>query len=92
MAKTPPLTVNLEEAVRESLEHLAAQSGRDITELVTELVTDAVEQYVALQDWQVKAIEEAIAEADAGAPRIPHEAVMAWLDSWDTPDELPPPA
>ena len=31
-------------------------------------------------------------EADAKAGRVvPHEAVKAWLKSWGTDDELPPP-
>ena len=33
---------------------------------------------------------EAIADLDAGR-FVSHEAVVRWLKSWGTPDELPPP-
>jgi hypothetical protein len=36
-------------------------------------------------------IREAIEEADAGAMRIPHAAVAAWVASWGTAAELPRP-
>lgn len=38
----------------------------------------------------LKAVQEGIASADAGE-LIPHEDVEAWIDSWDTDHELPPP-
>ncbi len=40
--------------------------------------------------WQAERIEEALASARAGRV-VSHEAVKAWVDSWDTPDELPKP-
>lgn len=36
------------------------------------------------------ALREGEADADAGRV-VSHERVMAWLKSWGTPDELPPP-
>jgi predicted transcriptional regulator len=44
-----------------------------------------------VQRWQTAGIEEAIRDADAGEPGIPHEDIAAWLDSWGTDHELPPP-
>ena len=44
-----------------------------------------------LDELHIAAIKEALAEADAGAPMVSNEKVMAWLESWETPDELPPP-
>jgi predicted transcriptional regulator len=42
-------------------------------------------------DAEKRAIAEA--EADVAAGRlVPHEDVVKWLQSWDTPDELPCPA
>ncbi|HEV7995161.1 MAG TPA: CopG family transcriptional regulator [Stellaceae bacterium] len=42
------------------------------------------------EDAEARAIAEA--EADVAAGRIvPHEEVVKWLRSWDTPDELPCP-
>jgi predicted transcriptional regulator len=44
-------------------------------------------------DEQAEAAADARAEADYRAGRVvDHEAMKAWLLSWGTPDELPPPA
>ena len=43
-----------------------------------------------LTDWHIKAIEEGIADVEAGRT-IPHERVREWLESWGTEDELDPP-
>jgi predicted transcriptional regulator len=43
-------------------------------------------------DEQVEAAADARAEADIASGRtVDHEAMKAWLLSWGTPDELPPP-
>jgi predicted transcriptional regulator len=54
------------------------------------VVEQATKEFVDLQAWHVAAIDEGIKEADAGK-LIPHDRVIAWLDSWGTPDELPMP-
>ncbi len=40
--------------------------------------------------WEAEKIAEARAQAAAGQT-ISLEAVQAWVDSWDTDHELPPP-
>jgi predicted transcriptional regulator len=42
-------------------------------------------------DAEKRAIAEAEADVTAGR-LVPHEDVVKWLQSWDTPDELPCPA
>jgi predicted transcriptional regulator len=43
-------------------------------------------------DAELEALLDAEAEAAFAAGRIvPHEKVVEWLESWGTPDELPPP-
>jgi predicted transcriptional regulator len=40
--------------------------------------------------WESQAIEEALRSSeDEGT--IPFEEIVAWVDSWDTQSELPPP-
>lgn len=85
---TTSLTVTLPRSTVEALEALAKQTGRDIAELADE----ALATYLSVQEWQMAAIAEAIAEADAGAPSFDHADIKAWVRSWGTPDELPPPA
>jgi len=40
-------------------------------------------------EW-IEGVEAAIRSLDDGA-FIPHEDVRRWVQSWDTPDEIPPP-
>lgn len=85
---TMTVTVAVPPDVKRGLEQLSEVTGRDLSALVSE----ALAEYIAVQESQIASIKAAIAEADAGAPRFSNEVVMAWLDSWETPDELPPPA
>jgi predicted transcriptional regulator len=43
-----------------------------------------------LDAWQVQAIEQGLADANAGRV-VAHERVIAWVNSWGRPDELPMP-
>lgn len=87
MAISTTLMVQVPVEVRSFLERLAQQTERNLSDLVA----DALANYVALQQSQMSAIAETIADIDRGAPMVPHDKVMAWMESWGTPDELPPP-
>ena len=78
MAARPELIEKVAELLRE------ADSSPDE-------LAEAVEAYRDLERWQLEAIDEAIAEDDSGAPGIPHEDVVRWLESWGTDNELPSP-
>jgi predicted transcriptional regulator len=83
---TRTLTVQLSEVDKERLEVLAEATGRSESLLAAE----AVSEYLALQEWQVSAIEAGIASLDREGG-IAHEAVRDWIESWGTDDELDPP-
>jgi predicted transcriptional regulator len=80
------LTVQLSEVDKERLAALADATGRSESLLAAE----AVSEYLALQEWQVSAIEAGIASIDREGG-IAHEAVRNWIESWDTNEELDPP-
>jgi predicted transcriptional regulator len=80
------LTVQLSEVDKERLAALAEATGRSESLLAAE----AVSEYLALQEWQVSAIEAGIASLDREGG-IAHEAVRDWIESWGTDDELDPP-
>jgi RHH-type rel operon transcriptional repressor/antitoxin RelB len=84
---TETLTIRVPKSVLDELRSQAERTGRDVDELAGE----ALAAYLDLQEWQIAAIDEAIAEADSGAPLYAHEDVMRWLESWETRNELPPP-
>jgi predicted transcriptional regulator len=80
------LTVQLSEVDKERLEALAEATGRSESLLAAEAVTE----YLALQEWQVSAIEAGIVTLDREGG-IAHAAVRNWIESWDTDEELDPP-
>jgi predicted transcriptional regulator len=85
MADTATLTLDLPKEVLNGLASLAEQTGRDVAE-ITEA---AIAAYLDLQERQRAAIAKA--NADGDGPWVANEDVMRWLESWETPDELPPP-
>jgi predicted transcriptional regulator len=54
------------------------------------VIEQAIRDFVAIQQWQLAAIDEGISAADAGRV-VAHEDVVAWVQSWGRPDELPMP-
>jgi len=54
------------------------------------LAAQAVKDYLDLNEWQTKAISEAVKRADRpDAKFYDHEEVDAWLATWGTPRERP---
>ncbi len=62
MAETTTITVRLAGEVKDKLDKLARSTRRSRSFLAAE----AIEDFVALNAWQVAEIEAAVAEADAG--------------------------
>ena len=81
------LTIRMKPAVKKRLDKLAKRTGRSRSALLTE----AIDAFLDLNEWQVAGIERAIASLDRGGA-IPHEAVKAWIGSWGSDNELPPPS
>lgn len=54
------------------------------------VVEQAIAEFLTLQYWHLEAIDAGIAAADAGRV-VPHDQVVAWLQSWGSPDERPMP-
>ncbi|ASG20469.1 CopG family ribbon-helix-helix protein [Nitrospirillum viridazoti] len=87
MTKTMPVAVNLEPELSDQVIAVAAALDRPAAWVVEQAVKD----FVALQEWQLAAIDEGIRAADAGEV-VAHEDVVAWVRSWGTSHELPMPA
>jgi predicted transcriptional regulator len=84
--KMQPLSIRLETALNDQVTAIANALDRPKSWVIEQALKD----YVALQQWQLAAIDEGIEAADAGRV-VAHEDVAAWVKSWDLPDELPPP-
>ena len=50
------------------------------------LAAQAIEEYLELHEWQIKAVEEGIESADRGEV-IEHSKVVDWVKSWGTDKE-----
>ena len=79
-------TVRVDTAAKKRLEKLAKNTGRSRSFLAAE----AINEYLDINEWQVAGIKAAIESADRGE-FIPHDQVKAWVNSWDSDNELPMP-
>jgi predicted transcriptional regulator len=86
MTESTTLTVRLDKAVKRRLAAAAARVRRSKSFVAAE----AIEEYLAVQEWQVAAIKQGIGAADRGAA-MPHDTVEAWARSLGTCRELPRP-
>ena len=84
--KTQPLSIRLEPDLNAQVTAIAEALDRPKSWIVEQALKD----YVAVQQWQLAAIDEGIAAANAG-DLVDHEDVVAWVRSWGKPDELPVP-
>lgn len=84
--RSATLSVRLKPAVKKRLAKLAEASGRSSNFLIS----DAVEAYVTDQERLLAEIRQADRQVESGH-YIKHEDMKAWLLSWGTERELPPP-
>jgi predicted transcriptional regulator len=86
MANTTTFSIRLKPETKKRLARLAKASGRSSNFLVS----DAVESYVADHERMLAEIRRADRQVKTGH-YIRHEDMKAWLLSWGTDRELPPP-
>ncbi|MCP5071995.1 MAG: ribbon-helix-helix protein, CopG family [Rhodobacteraceae bacterium] len=81
-----PFSVRLDEDLKASLEAEAKREDITASQLATRAIRKMLEDRAAYK----RMLDEAVAEADKGV-FISSEAVMAWVESWGTDNELPRP-
>ncbi len=86
MGESTTLTLRIDRNIKDRLESLAQATKRSKSSLAAE----GIEAFVALEERQIEGIKRAMASLDRGAG-VAHEDVEAWIASWDSEDELPPP-
>ena len=80
------VAVRLSREKAAAIERLAASTDRSKQWLLER----AVDAFLLTQAWQIEAIEEGIAAAEAGET-VPHDQVREWLLTWGKEDERKPP-
>ena len=74
MLKTANLTVRVKPDTRIRIDELARATRRSKSYVIEE----ALEQYLDVNEWQIKGIQDALAQADSpGADFIDHDEVLA---------------
>lgn len=86
MSKTAPVSVRLDTTLNDRVAAIAAALDRPRSWVIEQ----AVEDFVAIQEWQLAAIDAGVEAADAGRV-ISHEDVVDWVKSWGRSDEVPMP-
>ena len=84
--RSTTLSVRLKPGTKKRLAKLAKSSGRSSNFLIA----DAVETYVADQERMLAEVRQADRQVKSGH-YIRHDDMKAWLLSWGTDHELPPP-
>lgn len=84
--RSATLSIRLKPEIKKRLATLAKVSGRSSNFLIS----DAVESYVADQERMLAEIRQSDRQVKSGH-FVAHEAMKAWLLSWGTDRELPPP-
>ena len=82
-----PYTIRLDETLKKALEYEAALEERPPAQLAVRAIRAMVQARQAKRD----AITAALQEADKGR-FISSDAMLAWIDSWDSQNEKPEPS
>ena len=81
------ITARIDASAKKRLDSLAKSTRRSRAYLAGA----AIEEFLAVNEWQVAGVKAALLQADTGEV-VAHDEVMAWIRSWDTANELPPPS
>lgn len=84
--RSATLSTRLKPEIKKRLAKLAKASGRSCNFLIS----DAVEAYVSDQERMLAETRQAERQVKSGH-YVRHADMKAWLLSWGTKDELPPP-
>ena len=86
MADSAVLSVRVSKATKKRLAQIAETMQRSQSYVAAE----AIEEYLAIQEWQIAGVKQALASLERGEG-VSHEDVKRWTDSLGTEDEIPKP-
>ncbi len=86
MADSTVLSVRVSNTTKKRLAKIAETMQRSQSYVAAE----AIEEYLAIQEWQIAGIERALASLERGEG-VSHQDVKRWADSLGTDEELPKP-
>lgn len=77
MKKPALLSIRVSQDLASRLEKLAQATGRSKSFVAAQ----AIEEFIAVQEWQVQAIKDGVAAAERGE-LVSHEEALAALGKW----------
>ena len=81
------VSIRLDEEVLRQLDMMAKIADRSRSWLMSQ----AVQQYVEHEAWQIEAIQKAVDKLEQGSAKfVTHDQVEQWLASWGNEDETEP--
>ena len=86
MTDSTTLTIRVDQSVKDRLETVAQRLNRSKSFIAGE----AIEEHLAVHEWQVEGINKALNSIDAGNG-VSHSEVAEWVNSWGTESEKPKP-
>ncbi|MDX2225440.1 MAG: hypothetical protein SFV21_21990, partial [Rhodospirillaceae bacterium] len=87
MPASVPVMTRVKPEVKRKLRAIAKQTERSEAFLARQ----AIEQFVAVNDWQTALIQERLEQLKSGAPTVDHETAMRWLDARAAAKKVPVP-
>lgn len=82
MTESTLISVRVSKDTAKRLESLAESTDRSKSYIAAQ----AIEEYLELHEWEIKAIEEGTKDVEEGRT-VPHSKVKEWLQSWGTDNE-----
>ena len=87
---TVPLSINLDEKLRDKLNAIAIRQQRTPDALATEAIYQLIQQQERELAWD-DSCDAALKHCDETGLHATHDEVTTWMNSWGTKDELAAP-
>ena len=90
MAATVPMSIRIDQNLKDRLAKLASQQKRSAHSLASQAIEKLVDDQEKLQAWNQSCVDS-FNEYKSTGLHVTQEEVEKWMDSWGSNDELPPP-
>ena len=90
MATTVPMSIRIDQGLKDRLTKLANLQKRSAHSLATQAVEKLVHEQEKLQAWNQSCLDS-FNEFKTTGLHVTQDEVEKWMDSWGSEKELPPP-
>ena len=90
MAATVPMSIRIDQSLKDRLSKIASLQKRSAHSLATEALEKLVREQEILQAWNQSCVDS-FNEYEATGLHVTQDEVERWMDSWGSDSELPVP-